>query len=124
MIGYTTLGSNDMAKAAAFYDALFAEVGAKRLIDMDNVIGWASSMDKPMVAIIKPYDGKPATVGNGVMVALLVESPQQVDRLHAKALELGAANEGDPGQRGPGFYGGYFRDMDGHKLNFFCMTTG
>ena len=124
MIGYTTLGTNDIAKAAAFYDALFAEVGATRLLDMDNLVGWGSGMDRPMVAVIKPYDGNPATVGNGVMVALVVETSEQVDKLHAKALELGAANEGDPGPRGAGFYGGYFRDMDGHKLNFFCMTAG
>lgn len=123
MIGYTTLGTNDIAKAAAFYDALFAELGAKRLMDMDRVVGWGTSMDKPMVAAIKPYDGNPATVGNGVMVALVVERPEQVDRLHAKALELGAADEGAPGPRGAGFYGGYFRDMDGNKLCFFCMSA-
>ena len=72
MIGYTTLGTNDIAKAAAFYDALFAEVGATRLLDMDNLVGWGTGMDRPMVAVIKPYDGNPATVGNGVMVALVV----------------------------------------------------
>ena len=121
MIGYTTLGTNDMARAAAFYDALFAEMGATRLMDMDRVIGWGVSMDKPMLAIIKPYDGNAATVGNGVMVALVVQEPAQVDKLHAKALQLGATDEGAPGARGPGFYGGYFRDLDGNKLNFFCM---
>ena len=120
MIGYTTLGTNDITKAAAFYDALFGELGVERLIDMDGVIGWARSIDKPMVAVIKPYDGEPATVGNGVMVALVVESTAQVDRLHAKALELGAADEGAPGARSAGFYGAYFRDLDGNKLCFFC----
>ena len=123
MIGYTTLGTNDMARAAAFYDALFAEMGATRLMDMDRVIGWGVSMDKPMLAIIKPYDGNAATVGNGVMVALVVQEPAQVDKLHAKALQLGATDEGAPGARGPGFYGGYFRDLDGNKLNFFCMQV-
>ena len=125
MIGYTTLGTNDMDRAGAFYDALFAELGAKRLMDMaPHLIGWGVSMGQPMVAVIKPYDGNQATVGNGVMVALVVEEPAQVDRLHAKALELGAKDEGAPGPRGQGFYGGYFRDMDGHKLNFFCITGG
>ena len=125
MIGYTTLGTNDMDRAAVFYDALFAELGAKRLMDMaPQVIGWGTSFEQPVVAVIRPYDGKQATVGNGVMVALMVESPDQVDRMHAKALELGAEDEGAPGPRGPGFYGGYFRDLDGNKLNFFCFTRG
>lgn len=125
MIGYTTLGTNDMDRAAAFYDALFAELGAKRLMDMaPQVIGWGTSFEQPIVAVIRPYDGKQATVGNGVMVALMVESSDPVDRMHAKALELGAEDEGAPGPRGPGFYGGYFRDLDGHKLNFFCFTRG
>ena len=123
MIGYTTLGTNDMARAGAFYDALFADLGAKRLMDMaPHLIGWGTGLEQPMVAVIKPYDGQPATVGNGVMVALLVREPAQVDQLHAKALELGAKDEGAPGPRGDGFYGGYFRDLDGNKLNFFCFT--
>jgi len=74
-----------------------------------------------MVAIIKPFDGKPATVGNGVMVALAAASKAQVDAIHAKALALGGADEGAPGPRGPGFYAGYFRDLDGNKLNAFFL---
>ena len=122
MIGYVTLGANDIDRAAAFYDALFGELGAKRLIETDRLIGWGASLGEPMVAVIKPYDGKAATVGNGVMVALAVRERAQVDGLHAKALALGAADEGSPGERGPGFYGGYFRDMDGNKLVFFCTA--
>jgi len=68
-----------------------------------------------------PYDGKPATIGNGCMVALVVDSTAKVDALHARALALGASDEGAPGPRGEGFYAGYFRDLDGNKLNFFCM---
>ncbi len=68
------------------------------------------------------YDGNSASVGNGVMVALSAESPEPVDKLHARELELGATNEGEPGFRGKGFYGAYFRDLDGNKLNFFCYT--
>ena len=123
MIGYITLGTNDIHRAAAFYDELFAELGAKRLIEMDRLIGWGTSMQQPMVAVAKPYDGEAATVGNGVMVALQVPAPAQVDELHAKALALGAADEGAPGARGPGFYGGYFRDLDGNKLVFFCFAA-
>lgn len=124
MIGYATLGTNDIERAAAFYDALFADMGARRLMEMDRLIGWGVGFDKPLVAVARPYDGKPATVGNGVMVALAAQTPEQVDRLHANALELGAVDEGAPGARGTGFYGGYFRDLDGNKLNFFCATAG
>lgn len=121
MIGYATLGTNDIDRAAAFYDALFGAMGAKRMMETDRAIGWGVGFDRPVLAVIKPYDGEPATVGNGVMVALPTPNRAEVDRLHAKALELGAADEGAPGERGPRFYGGYFRDPDGNKLVFFCM---
>jgi catechol 2,3-dioxygenase-like lactoylglutathione lyase family enzyme len=121
MIGYTTFGTNDLARAAKFYDALFAELGAKRTMEMPNFIAWGTAPDKPMVSVIKPFDGKPATVGNGVMVALLAGSKAQVDAIHTKALALGGKDEGAPGPRGPGFYAGYFRDLDGNKLNAFFM---
>ena len=121
MIGYITLGTNDMQKAGAFYDALLVEFGAKRLMETDEFIGWGSNFDKPLLMVFKPFDKKAATVGNGVMVALQAESPEHVAKLHAKALALGASNEGDPGPRGDGFHGGYFRDLAGNKLNFFCI---
>ncbi len=122
MIGYITLGTADMAAAAKFYDQLLETLGAKRFMEADTFIAWGSAPDKPMLSLIRPFDGKPPTVGNGVMVALAVASPEQVDALHARALELGATDEGAPGPRGPGgFYAGYFRDLDGHKLNAFCM---
>jgi catechol 2,3-dioxygenase-like lactoylglutathione lyase family enzyme len=121
MIGYVTLGTNDLARGARFYDRLLGELGAKRIMDTERFIVWSSSPDRPGVSLVKPYDGKPATVGNGNMVALIVKEPQQVDRLYALALELGATDEGAPGPRGGGFYGAYFRDLDGNKLNFFCM---
>jgi predicted lactoylglutathione lyase len=123
MIGYVTLGTNDMPRATAFYDGLAAELGAKRTMETDHFVGWGTGMDQPMLMIFIPDDKKPATVGNGVMVALQAESPEQIDALHAKALELGATNEGAPGPRGDGFYGAYFRDPDGNKLNFFCITA-
>ena len=121
MIGYVTLGTNDLPRAAVFYDALLSEIGAKRLFNFDRGIGWGVSMDKPSLGIMKPFDGKPATVGNGVMVAIVVDSREKVARVHGKALELGGTDEGAVGPRGDGFYCGYFRDLDGNKLNVFCM---
>ena len=121
MIGYVTLGTNDLPRAAAFYDALLAEIGAKRLWDFGRGIAWGVAMDKPSLGLMTPYDGQPATVGNGVMVALVVDSHEKVDRVYRKAIELGARDEGPAGPRGKGFYAGYFRDPDGNKLNVFCF---
>lgn len=121
MIGYVTLGTNDLPKAAAFYDSLLQEVGAKRLWEFPRGIAWGVARDKPSLCIMKPFDGNAATVGNGVMVALAVGSREEVDRVHAKALELGGKDEGAVGPRGDGFYAGYFRDLDGNKLDVFCL---
>jgi catechol 2,3-dioxygenase-like lactoylglutathione lyase family enzyme len=120
MIGYVTLGSNDLARAGAFYDALLAEIGAKRVMDFPTGIVWSIGPGAPALSVMKPFDGNPATVGNGVMVGLAAASPEQVRRLHARALELGGRDEGPPGPRPSGFYVGYFRDLDGNKLNWFC----
>ena len=121
MIGYVTLGTNDLPRAAAFYDALLAEIGAKRLLQFDRGISWGVAQDKPSLAIMKPFDGKAASVGNGVMVALAVDSRAKVESLHQKALELGGKDEGAVGLRGDTFYTGYFRDLDGNKLSVFCI---
>jgi catechol 2,3-dioxygenase-like lactoylglutathione lyase family enzyme len=121
MIGYVTLGTNDLPRAAAFYDALLAELGAKRVWESDRGIGWGTAEDQPGLGVMKPFDGNAATVGNGVMVALAVDSRDKVARVHRKALELGGRDEGPVGPRGDGFYAGYFRDLDGNKLNVFCM---
>jgi len=121
MIGYVTLGTNDLPRAAAFYDALLAEIGAKRLMDFGRGYAWGVAMDKPALGIMTPFDGKPATVGNGVMAAIAVDSKDKVDRVYAKAIALGAKDEGPAGPRGEGFYAGYFRDPDGNKLNVFCV---
>jgi len=123
MIGYVTLGTNDLERAAAFYDELLQLVGAGRFMETETFIAWAVTPDSPALSVTKPYDGNAATVGNGVMVALVVQTPEQVNAVHAKALELGGADEGAPGPRGDsGFYAAYFRDLDGNKLNAFCMT--
>ena len=121
MIGYVTLGTNDIDRSAKFYDELLAELGAKRFMETERFIAWAADAGAPSVSIIKPFDGKAPTVGNGVMVALAMDSKEKVDSFHRKALELGATDEGAPGPRGPGFYAGYFRDLDGNKLNAFFM---
>jgi predicted lactoylglutathione lyase len=120
MIGYVTLGTNDLDRAARFYDALLGEIGASRFMASDRFVAWAVAPDKPSLGVIKPYDGQPATVGNGTMVALVLDSTAKVDALYRKAMELGATDEGAPGPRGGGgFYAAYFRDLDGNKLNFF-----
>ena len=121
MIGYVTLGTNDLARAATFYDALLGEIGAGRFMESDKFIAWGTGPNSPGIGLIYPNDGKPATVGNGVMVAIVVDSQEKVQALHAKALALGGKDEGAPGLRGGGFYAGYFRDLDGNKLNAFCM---
>jgi catechol 2,3-dioxygenase-like lactoylglutathione lyase family enzyme len=121
MIGYVTLGTNDIQRAAKFYDALLGTLGAKRFMESDAFIAWSAPGGGPAVSVTKPFDQKAATVGNGVMVALAMDSTAKVDALHKKAMELGAKDEGAPGPRGTGFYAGYFRDLDGNKLNAFFM---
>ena len=114
MIGYVTLGTNDIKRSAAFYDKLLGEIGAKRIMDFETFIVWGNSPTQAGLSVTKPFDGNPATVGNGVMVALVVKEPAQVDKVYKKAIELGAKDEGPAGPRGTGFYAGYFRDPDGH----------
>ena len=122
MIGYVTLGTNDLERARAFYDTLFGEVGLKRIMEFgDRGTAWGVAMNKPALAIMRPYDKQAATAGNGTMVALAVDSKDKVQRLHARALALGGRDEGPPGPRGDGFYAAYFRDLDGNKLNAFFV---
>jgi catechol 2,3-dioxygenase-like lactoylglutathione lyase family enzyme len=126
MLGYVVLGTNDLPRATSFYDALLAEMGVGRLMAFGGRgYGWAAAMDKPMLCIMKPFDGQRATVGNGVMAGIAAESRDQVDRIHRKALELGGSDEGAPGLRadgGDGFYAAYFRDLDGNKLDVFTYA--
>ena len=121
MVGYVTLGTNNFERATKFYDALLAELSAKRFMELENFIVWGAGTPAGLLAVTKPYDGKAATVGNGVMVALAASSRAQVDTIYRKAMELGAKDEGAPGPRGDNFYAGYFRDPDGNKLNAFFM---
>jgi catechol 2,3-dioxygenase-like lactoylglutathione lyase family enzyme len=121
MIGYVTVGTNDLPRAAKFYDAIAAEMGTTRMMEFETFIAWGTPGSGAGVAATKPYDGNAATVGNGVMVALEARDNAQVDRIYAIALENGGSDEGPPGPRGDGFYAGYFRDPDGNKLNAFVM---
>lgn len=123
MIGYITLGTNDLERAGKFYDTLLAEIGARRVMTDPRMLGWGTSPEKTMFSVITPFDEMEATIGNGVMIALNVETAEAVERLYAKALELGATDEGCPHDRGSsmGFYGGYFRDLDGNKLVAYCL---
>lgn len=121
MIGYVTVGTNDLPRAARFYDAIAAEMGTGRMMEFDTFIAWGTPGGGAGIAATKPYDGQAATVGNGVMVAIEARDQDQVDRIHAIALENGGTDEGAPGARGDGFYAGYFRDPDGNKLNAFVM---
>jgi catechol 2,3-dioxygenase-like lactoylglutathione lyase family enzyme len=125
MIGYVTVGTNNLERAQSFYDAVLGEIGAKRSWNNERMSGWSTAPRAPSLVVAKPYDEKTASVGNGTMVALSVGSPDDVKKVHAKALALGAKDEGAPGFRGgdnSGFYGGYFRDLDGNKLAAFCIV--
>ena len=121
MIGYVTVGTNDLEKACAFYDTLLGEFGYQRILEDGDFVAWGTNLMEPGFSVTKPFDGNAASVGNGVMIALRMESPEQVDACYARAIELGGSDEGPPGQRGEGFYAGYFRDLDGNKLNAFVM---
>ncbi|WP_300541347.1 VOC family protein [Maricaulis sp.] len=121
MLGYVTLGTNDLPRAAAFYDRICAEFGAGRFMEADTFIAWAGPDGGCGIGLTKPFDGNTATVGNGVMAAFQAKDREQVDRVYKLAIELGAQDEGPAGPRGDNFYAGYFRDPDGNKLNVFCM---
>lgn len=121
MLGYSTIGTNDLERACAFYDSLLALCNATRIFDEDGFVVWAESASDCGLAVTKPFDGNVATVGNGVMPAIRAKSKEHVDQIYRKAIELGATDEGAPGQRIEGFYAGYFRDLDGNKLNAYVF---
>jgi catechol 2,3-dioxygenase-like lactoylglutathione lyase family enzyme len=127
LIGYTLVGTNDMQRALAFYDALFGTIGVNRLIELPTMAGWGVSWDKPIFGVALPYDGGPASPGNGNMVALGARARARVRALHAKAVELGGQDAGAPGLQGAegaqAFYSAYVRDLDGNKLCFYCVGS-
>ena len=131
MIGYGTLGTDDLTRARAFYDALLGTIGATRLMQFPDEDGgftmWGTSMAQPAIVVTRPYDKQRAECGNGNMIAIVVDEPAKVDAFHAKALELGASDEGAPGYRGDpsfGYYFAYFRDPEGHKFATFNLAAG
>jgi|TARA_B110000091_G_scaffold127261_1_gene136597 predicted lactoylglutathione lyase len=121
MIGYVTIGTTDMSKAKAFYTALLEPLGGKVIMEMDRIAFIGSGMDKPMLAVCIPYDENDPKPGNGTMLAFPADTREDVDKLYASAIALGATDEGAPGERMPTFYGGYFRDLDGNKAVFYKM---
>ena len=121
MIGYVTVGTNDLPRAAKFYDAIAAELETPRMMEFDGFIAWGKPDGAAGIAATKPFDGETASVGNGVMVALEAKDKEQVQRIYDIALANGGTDEGPPGPRGEGFYAAYFRDPDGNKLNAFLM---
>jgi hypothetical protein len=128
LIGYTLVGTNDMQRAHAFYDALFRTVGVGRIIQLPHLAGWGVDWNKPIFGVALPVDGQAASAGNGSMVALGWRTREKVRRLHEKAVEMGGVDEGAPGVRGQeggnAFYAAYVRDLDGNKLCFYCVGPG
>ena len=123
MIGYTTIGVSNMGSACKFYAELLAELGCKQLFGMDRIKFFGTAPEAPMLAVCIPYDEKAPESGNGTMIAIPAGGPGDVDRLYAKAIKLGATDDGAPGPRNPVFYGAYVRDADGNKLCFYEMKT-
>lgn len=120
MIGYVTIGVNDLKAGVEYWTKLLEAVGAKPVMEMDRMVLFGSGPGSPLLGVCTPYDGKEAHHGNGNMLAFTAATREDVDKLYAKAIELGGSDEGEPGERGQGFYGGYFRDPDGNKAVFFC----
>jgi len=124
MIGYVTMGTDDLERAAKFYDAIAAELGTSRMMEWPGFIAWGTPGGGAGIGLTRPFNGEAASVGNGVMVALEASSRDQIHRLHDIALANGGLCEGPPGPRSEGFYAAYFRDPDGNKLNAFLMEQG
>lgn len=119
MLSYATLGVSNLSAAKKFYSDLFADQGAKLLIDGERICFIGKSLAEPMIAVCIPFNEEPASVGNGSMVAFAQGSKAEVDAMYNKALALGAICDGAPGERIPNaFYGAYVRDADGNKLCF------
>ena len=118
--GYSTIGTNNKEAAEAFYDGLLAQINAVKFPANDRITMWMSEdSSKVILAIAIPYDGKTASHGNGTMKAIPLDSHEAVHEMYAKAIELGATDDGEPGPRAGHFYGAYVYDLDGNKLCFF-----
>jgi predicted lactoylglutathione lyase len=122
MIGYTTIGAKDLNKAISFYDNLLELIGGKRLMELDRIKFYGTDAGGAMLALCTPADEGTQSCGNGQMVAIAAGSKEMAQTLYKKAIELGATDGGEPGQRLDFFYGSYVFDLDGNKLCFFHMT--
>ena len=124
MIGYATIGTNDLDRAAKFYDELFGAIGIQKLWQHGEMAAWGETRKDVALCVARPFDGQTANPGNGNMIALRMKNRGDVDTIHAKCLALGGTDEGKPGPRGDhGLYGGYFRDLDGNKLNAYVPAS-
>lgn len=121
MLAYGTVGSNDLEKAKAFYDALMACAGAGKMFDHPSGGCFYGKDGSPFFGVLGPYDKRAATVGNGSMFAFRFDSREAVDKFYAKAIALGGTDEGVPSDRGQQMYFSYFRDLDGNKLCAYCV---
>jgi catechol 2,3-dioxygenase-like lactoylglutathione lyase family enzyme len=122
MIGYVTVGTNDLPRAVAFYEKLFSSIGATRIMEDERGVAWTNGPMSPGFGVMIPFNNEPATYGNGTMVALVMETKAKVDEFYRTALSLGAKDDGPPGQRSDNFYAAYFRDFDNNKIAAFFMT--
>lgn len=122
MIGYVTVGTTDMDRAKAYYCDLFADRGAKVLIDAGRIAMIGATPKEPMISVCLPYDGNDPQPGNGTMIAIQAKDKKEADALYNRAISLGATCDGEPGQRIPDrFYGAYVRDPDGNKMAFYVF---
>ena len=123
-LGYVTLGTNDLDAAVAFYDALLGTLGATRFMVTERGVSWSFGPGTTSLSVMKPFDGQPATAGNGVMAAIGLDDREAVRQAWESGLALGARSDGEVGPRGDaGFFAGYLRDLDGNKLCLFCIET-
>lgn len=124
MLLYITLGTNNLTAAKRFYDAVMPCLGLALRAENADEIGYGPTQGRIRLWITRPYDGKPASVGNGAMPAFTAASRAAVDAFHHAALGHGGTDEGAPGLRpfGPSFYAAYVRDPDGNKLSAVCET--
>ena len=119
MLGYCTLGTNDLAASAAFYEPIAEILGHSKVFETERTVAWGTPGKGAMFSVIKPYDEREATPGNGTMFGFDAQSDEEVDRIYAHALAHGGSDEGPPGARSEQFYGAYFRDPWGNKLVVF-----
>ncbi|MCW7536584.1 VOC family protein [Aquabacterium sp. A7-Y] len=124
ILSHVSIGSNHFDRAVAFYDAVLATLGCRRVMSVPGAAAWGR--EYPEFWVQQPIDGKPAGVGNGVHFAFFAHDPAQVRAFWDAALAAGASGDGEPGPRphyGPAYYGCFVRDLDGHKIEATFWDT-